>query len=191
VAAPSDQRRARWRAECGLIGTAEHGVLGRRWIYDGTRDPVLVTQLVALTQGQAEPQTQGASNTPDRDQPPGREQLPASDWIPGLCQRTDRHRSAGPDRRRRRHATRPAPRADPAGSWARREHPGRRRRRAAMPVRSLEARRRHPGPRHPRHSEIHPGTRLTVIAQGPSHSITCGMFLAHTEPPICADAANC
>ncbi len=52
-------------AEGGLIGTAEHGVLGCRWIYDGTCDPVLVTQLVALTQGQAEPQAQGASNTPD------------------------------------------------------------------------------------------------------------------------------
>ncbi len=26
----------------GLIGTSEHGVLGGRWIYDGTRDPVLV-----------------------------------------------------------------------------------------------------------------------------------------------------
>jgi hypothetical protein len=52
-------------AESGLIGTAEHGVLGRRWIYDGTCDPVLVTQLVALAQGQAEPQAQSASNTPD------------------------------------------------------------------------------------------------------------------------------
>jgi Maltokinase N-terminal cap domain len=39
----------------GLIGTSEHGVLGCRWIYDGTRDPVLVAQLVALIQGQAEP----------------------------------------------------------------------------------------------------------------------------------------
>jgi Maltokinase N-terminal cap domain len=52
-------------AESGLIGTAEHGVLGRRWVYDGTRDPVLVTELVALIQGQAEPQAQSASNTPD------------------------------------------------------------------------------------------------------------------------------
>jgi hypothetical protein len=49
----------------GLIGIAEHGVLGRRWIYDGTRDPVLVAQLVALIQGQAQPQAQGLSNTPD------------------------------------------------------------------------------------------------------------------------------
>jgi hypothetical protein len=52
-------------AEGGLIGTTEHGVLGRRWIYDGTCDPVLVTELVALIQGDAEPQAQRASNTPD------------------------------------------------------------------------------------------------------------------------------
>lgn len=50
----------------GLIGTSEHGVLGRRWIYDGTHDPVLVAQLAALIQGQAEPQAQSVSNTPDR-----------------------------------------------------------------------------------------------------------------------------
>jgi hypothetical protein len=48
-----------------LIGTTEHGVLGPRWIYDGTRDPVLVRQLVALIQGQAEPQAQSQSDTPD------------------------------------------------------------------------------------------------------------------------------
>jgi hypothetical protein len=52
-------------AEDGLIGTSEHGVLGRRWIYDGTCDPVLVAQLVALVHGQAEPQAQGVSDTPD------------------------------------------------------------------------------------------------------------------------------
>jgi Maltokinase N-terminal cap domain len=49
----------------GLIGTAEHGVLGRRWVCDGTRDPVLVTQLVALIQGAAKPQAQSQSDTPD------------------------------------------------------------------------------------------------------------------------------
>jgi hypothetical protein len=48
-----------------LIGTTEHGVLGPRWIYDGTRDPVLVRQLVALIQGQAEPQAQSQSDTQD------------------------------------------------------------------------------------------------------------------------------
>ena len=48
-----------------LIGTAEHGVLGKRWIYDGTRDPILVTQMFALLLGEAEPQAQSISNTVD------------------------------------------------------------------------------------------------------------------------------
>jgi hypothetical protein len=52
-------------ADAALIGTAEHGVLGPRWIYDGGHDPVLVAQLVALIQGEAEPQAQRQSNTPD------------------------------------------------------------------------------------------------------------------------------
>jgi Maltokinase N-terminal cap domain len=52
-------------ADDALIGTSEHGVLGRRWIYDGPRDPVLVAQLSALLQGKAEPQAQSISNTPD------------------------------------------------------------------------------------------------------------------------------
>jgi hypothetical protein len=52
-------------ANGALIGTAEHGVLGHRWIYDGVRDPVLVAQLVALIQGDAEPQAQSVSDTPD------------------------------------------------------------------------------------------------------------------------------
>jgi Maltokinase N-terminal cap domain len=38
-----------------LIGTTEHGVLGRRWAYDGTRDLVLITQLVALSRRCARP----------------------------------------------------------------------------------------------------------------------------------------
>ncbi len=52
-------------ADRALIGTTEHGVLGRRWVYDGTRDPVLATQLVALLNGAAEPQAQNVSHTPD------------------------------------------------------------------------------------------------------------------------------
>ncbi len=54
-------------AEAGraLIGTTEHGVLGRRWVYDGTRDPVLAAQLVALLSGSAEPQAQSVSHTAD------------------------------------------------------------------------------------------------------------------------------
>jgi len=57
--------RALASAAGGLIGTAEHGVLGHRWIYDGAHDPVLVAQLVAAIQGVSEPQDQNISNTPD------------------------------------------------------------------------------------------------------------------------------
>jgi hypothetical protein len=52
-------------ADSALIGTSEHGVLGRRWIYDGVHDPVLLAQLVALIQGAAEPQAQSVSNAVD------------------------------------------------------------------------------------------------------------------------------
>ncbi|MFF1558366.1 1,4-alpha-glucan branching protein [Streptomyces sp. NPDC058279] len=52
-------------AEAALIGTSEHGVLGRRWVYDGTRDPVLVGQLLSLVQGRAAAQEQSRSDTPD------------------------------------------------------------------------------------------------------------------------------
>ena len=51
--------------EAALIGTAEHGVLGKRWIYDGLHDPVLAAQLLALIQGRVEAQAQGQSDTPD------------------------------------------------------------------------------------------------------------------------------
>lgn len=52
-------------ADDALVGTTEHGVLGKRWVYDGTRDPVLVGQLVALIQGSAAPQAQSKTETPD------------------------------------------------------------------------------------------------------------------------------
>jgi len=48
-----------------LIGTTEHGVLGTRWIYDGTSDLVLLTQLGELIQGRAEAQAQSETNVPD------------------------------------------------------------------------------------------------------------------------------
>jgi hypothetical protein len=51
-------------ADQALIGTTEHGVLGRRWVYDGTHDPVLVAQLLSLLQGRAEPQAQSETDTP-------------------------------------------------------------------------------------------------------------------------------
>lgn len=52
-------------AEHALIGTAEHGVLGARWVYDGTRDPVLITQLFALLVGEVRAQAQSTTDTPD------------------------------------------------------------------------------------------------------------------------------
>lgn len=48
-----------------LVGTSEHGVLGKRWLYDGTHDPVLVAQLLSLLQGRAVPQDQSLTDTPD------------------------------------------------------------------------------------------------------------------------------
>ncbi|WP_263168927.1 maltokinase N-terminal cap-like domain-containing protein [Streptomyces sp. SCSIO ZS0520] len=48
-----------------LLGTAEHGVLGRRWVYDGAHDPVLVRELGALFLGKSAPQAQSESDTPD------------------------------------------------------------------------------------------------------------------------------
>ncbi|MCH0539791.1 1,4-alpha-glucan branching protein [Streptomyces sp. MUM 203J] len=52
--------------EDALIGTSEHGVLGKRWVYDGVHDPVLVAQVRQLLRGRAEPQAQSVSDTPDR-----------------------------------------------------------------------------------------------------------------------------
>ncbi|MFF5700970.1 1,4-alpha-glucan branching protein [Streptomyces sp. NPDC012794] len=52
-------------AEAGLIGTLEHGVLGRRWVYDGAHDPVMVEQLLALLAGRVTAQAQSESDTPD------------------------------------------------------------------------------------------------------------------------------
>lgn len=51
--------------EAALVGTSEHGVLGKRWVYDGAHDPVVVEQLLALAQGRAEAQAQSESDTPD------------------------------------------------------------------------------------------------------------------------------
>lgn len=52
-------------ADDALIGTAEHGVLGTRWVYDGTRDPVLVREVFALLLGNTSPQAQNISDTVD------------------------------------------------------------------------------------------------------------------------------
>ncbi|WP_299441342.1 maltokinase N-terminal cap-like domain-containing protein [uncultured Phycicoccus sp.] len=38
-------------ADHALVGTMEHSVLGRRWVYDAPHDPVYATQLLELVQG--------------------------------------------------------------------------------------------------------------------------------------------
>ncbi|WP_395575046.1 1,4-alpha-glucan branching protein [Streptomyces sp. BK79] len=52
-------------AEHALIGTMEHGVLGRRWVYDGCHDPVAAAQLTALIEGRVQAQDQNTSGVPD------------------------------------------------------------------------------------------------------------------------------
>lgn len=58
-AAPADGQ------DGALIGTMQHGVLGRRWVYDGPGDPVVLAQLLAAIQGTAQPQAQKVSHTAD------------------------------------------------------------------------------------------------------------------------------
>jgi Maltokinase N-terminal cap domain len=50
-----------------LVGTMEHGVLGKRWVYDGCHDPVLVAELLALIEGRAQAMAQSISDTPDHE----------------------------------------------------------------------------------------------------------------------------
>ncbi len=52
-------------ASGGLLGTSEHGVLGRRWVYDAAHDPVAVPLLLALAQGRAQAQQQSTSHQAD------------------------------------------------------------------------------------------------------------------------------
>jgi hypothetical protein len=54
-------------AEHALVGTMEHGVLGRRWAYDGCHDPALLAQLAALLKGRVQAQDQNISGAPDRE----------------------------------------------------------------------------------------------------------------------------
>ncbi|MFI5803160.1 1,4-alpha-glucan branching protein [Streptomyces sp. NPDC051561] len=49
--------------EHALVGTMEHGELGKRWMYDAGYDPVAVAQLLAAIEGRAEVQEQSVSDT--------------------------------------------------------------------------------------------------------------------------------
>jgi hypothetical protein len=52
-------------AEHALLGTSEHGVLGKRWIYDATQDPVATAALDAFVHGRVQAQHQSQSDTLD------------------------------------------------------------------------------------------------------------------------------
>ncbi|MGW0735212.1 maltokinase N-terminal cap-like domain-containing protein [Streptomyces sp. NPDC002851] len=54
-------------AEQALVGTLEHGVLGKRWVYDGPHDPVLTAELIALIEGRAQAQAQSENDALDRE----------------------------------------------------------------------------------------------------------------------------
>ncbi|HET8600847.1 MAG TPA: 1,4-alpha-glucan branching protein GlgB [Segeticoccus sp.] len=50
-------------AEHALLGTTEHSVLGRRWVYDAPHDPVYARQLLALVLGDTVAQSGQVSHT--------------------------------------------------------------------------------------------------------------------------------
>ncbi|MFG2181708.1 1,4-alpha-glucan branching protein [Streptomyces abikoensis] len=52
-------------AEDALVGTMDHGVLGKRWVYDGCHDPVFTTAILALIEGRVQAQAQSVSDTLD------------------------------------------------------------------------------------------------------------------------------
>ncbi len=52
-------------AHHALVGTTEHSVLGRRWVYDAPHDPVYARQLLELVLGRAVPQAGSVSDTPE------------------------------------------------------------------------------------------------------------------------------
>ena len=53
--------------QSALVGTTEHTVLGRRWVYDGPHDPVYAAQLLELALGRAVPQAGSQSDTVEPD----------------------------------------------------------------------------------------------------------------------------
>ncbi|MHC5906509.1 maltokinase N-terminal cap-like domain-containing protein [Streptomyces sp. S6] len=54
-------------ADHALIGTLEHGVLGKRWVYDGVHDPVLTSTLADFLASRLQAQAQSANDTVDEE----------------------------------------------------------------------------------------------------------------------------
>ncbi|MFC4373509.1 1,4-alpha-glucan branching protein [Nocardia halotolerans] len=70
-------------ADSALLGTAEHGVLGQRWVYDGTRDPVAVAAVADLLAGKVAAQSQSHSDTDDSTVVVNHTDLQFSNTAPG------------------------------------------------------------------------------------------------------------
>ena len=68
-------------ADHALLGTMEHSVLGRRWVYDAPHDPVYVSQLVdTILRSRASDEAQasvGATSSPGAARP-GRSSAPSA-----------------------------------------------------------------------------------------------------------------
>jgi len=69
--------------EHALVGTTEHGVLGPRWVYDATHDPVYAVQLLAMIRGLVRAESSTASDEFD-DRYVGE---PARSWTEELTAR--------------------------------------------------------------------------------------------------------
>ena len=73
-------------ADHALVGTMEHSVLGKRWVYDGPHDPVYAAQLLELVQGRVNARSSSVS---DADEP-AVSGVPQASWPHEVRVRTSR-----------------------------------------------------------------------------------------------------
>ncbi|WP_392542738.1 maltokinase N-terminal cap-like domain-containing protein [Oryzobacter telluris] len=73
-------------ADHALVGTMDHSVLGRRWVYDAPHDPVYAAQLLELVQGRVSARSSSVS---DADEP-AVSGVPQGSWDREVHVRTSR-----------------------------------------------------------------------------------------------------
>jgi maltokinase len=73
-------------ADHALVGTMDHSVLGRRWVYDGPHDPVYAAQLLELVQGRVQAQSSKESGAVEESVTG----VPQPSWGPEVRVRTSR-----------------------------------------------------------------------------------------------------
>ncbi|WP_030527835.1 maltokinase N-terminal cap-like domain-containing protein [Phycicoccus jejuensis] len=73
-------------ADHALVGTLEHSVLGRRWVYDAPHDPAYAAQLLELVQGRVPAASSSASDAVD-DSVSG---VPQPSWTSAVRVRSSR-----------------------------------------------------------------------------------------------------